>query len=117
VLDTGESRRPWGSRYVRTLVPLLFRVASSYVVHSEFDRQLVSAAYGIPLQRLHVIPHIAYALDGWPLSDRPRPKQVDDECRLLPPDKDRCPATEHDGRSPNDGRVDEGRAGRPELWP
>jgi glycosyltransferase involved in cell wall biosynthesis len=90
VQDTGESNHPWASFYVRTLVPLLLRMASSFVAHSEFERQLLSRAYGIPPERLSVIPnslsvitHVADDREEKPSAGRPQHRHQDDECRLL----------------------------------
>jgi glycosyltransferase involved in cell wall biosynthesis len=60
VLDTGEDRLGWVRRYVRLVAPVLFRLADRYVVHSEFERQLVASHYGLPLDRIETIPHAAY---------------------------------------------------------
>jgi len=83
VLDTGEVRHPWVSRYVGAVAPLLFHLATRYVVHSEFDKTLLNHAYGIPSIKMHVIPHPAYALAERSLPIRARPTTLVDECHLL----------------------------------
>lgn len=60
VLDTGEERLAWAGAYVRTVAPWLFRLAGGYVVHSEYDRQLVIDRYGLPTHRIATIPHATY---------------------------------------------------------
>jgi glycosyltransferase involved in cell wall biosynthesis len=59
-LDVGEARLPWATAYVRRLAPLLFRMASRYVVHSQFDARLITSEYGLPSKRVVVIPHSSY---------------------------------------------------------
>lgn len=59
-LDTGETKLGWVRRYVALAAPHLFRLASGYVVHSEHDRRLVSDLYGLPPERIEIIPHATY---------------------------------------------------------
>lgn len=61
VLDPGEQSRKWFSAYVRRLSPRLFAAASGFVVHSEFDRALVSERYALPTDQIAVIPHATYS--------------------------------------------------------
>jgi glycosyltransferase involved in cell wall biosynthesis len=79
-LDVGESRLPWARAYVRKLAPRLFRMASAYVAHSQFDARLVTAAYGLPSPTLTVIPHPSYDHHEPPPPPRGRPPG---ECALL----------------------------------
>src|SRR2546430_13327644 len=60
VLDPGEDGLVWVSRYVGLGAPWLFRLASGYVVHSEYDRQLVTDRYGATTRPLAIIPHATY---------------------------------------------------------
>ncbi len=60
VLDPGEQGRRFFSAYVRRFSPRLFAGAAAFVVHSEFDRALVSERYGLADQRIEVIPHATY---------------------------------------------------------
>lgn len=57
VLDPGEANHPWVARYVRNIAPWLYRCCHAFVVHSEFDRQLVSSRYGIDESALSIVPH------------------------------------------------------------
>jgi glycosyltransferase involved in cell wall biosynthesis len=59
-LDTGEDRVALFSRYVNLLAPRLFRMAQEYVVHSEFDRDLIVGRFGLPADAFHVVPHASY---------------------------------------------------------
>lgn len=59
-LDTGEDRVALFSRYVDLLAPRLFRMADRYVVHSEFDRDLIAQRFGLPVDAFHVVPHASY---------------------------------------------------------
>lgn len=60
VMDPGEGSLGWLNRYVRLVGPWLFRLASGYVVHSEHDRRLVAARFGLDMTRAVVIPHGPY---------------------------------------------------------
>lgn len=60
-LDTGEDRIGVAKRYVGACGPLLMRLASGFVVHSEHDRALISKRFGIPPTLVQVIPHPTYA--------------------------------------------------------
>jgi glycosyltransferase involved in cell wall biosynthesis len=60
VLDPGEQNRKWFSAYVRRFSPRLFATAAGFVVHSEYDRALVSERYGLADERIEVIPHATY---------------------------------------------------------
>jgi glycosyltransferase involved in cell wall biosynthesis len=79
-LDTGEDRLPWVRRYVKLLVPLLFGLADRYVVHSEFDRRLVSSRFDLPDDRIDTIPHATVDHYGKGGSWREAPE---DCCNLL----------------------------------
>jgi glycosyltransferase involved in cell wall biosynthesis len=45
VLDTGEARIGWVNWYVRLVLPLLMRLASGFVMHSEYDRAELNRLY------------------------------------------------------------------------
>ncbi len=47
VLDTGEASLWYARFYVRVLVPLLLRLVHGFVVHSEYDRQLMQSNYDL----------------------------------------------------------------------
>lgn len=59
-LDTGEDARPYVGRYVNALAPRLFDGADAYVVHSDFDRELVTRRFGIDPGAVHLVPHATY---------------------------------------------------------
>lgn len=56
VLDTGELRIPGVKAYVSALSRLLLRFVDGFVVHSEFDRAALAAAYPIAGRPVGVIP-------------------------------------------------------------
>jgi glycosyltransferase involved in cell wall biosynthesis len=60
LLDTGELRLPFARAYVALLAPLLIRLASGFVVHSEFDRQALEQKYDVSRRPVSVIPHGPY---------------------------------------------------------
>lgn len=78
VLDTGEDRLAWAGAYVRTVAPWLFRLAGGYVVHSEYDRQLVIDRYGLPTNRIATIPHATY--DHYHEQRGARQRMAPEEC-------------------------------------
>jgi|SRR5665213_1013239 len=58
--DTGEARVPLIGRLVRRGMRKLIASASTFVVHSEWDRDRMAAAMGLPLDRVHVVHHGPY---------------------------------------------------------
>jgi glycosyltransferase involved in cell wall biosynthesis len=60
VLDPGESRLPLARTYARILGPWLLRLASAFVVHSEYDRAVLARRYSIRKRAVAVIPHGPY---------------------------------------------------------
>src|SRR5437763_13097965 len=60
VLDPAEDGLVWASRYVGLGAPWLFRLAGGYVVHSEYDRQMVTERYGATNRPRAIIPHATY---------------------------------------------------------
>jgi glycosyltransferase involved in cell wall biosynthesis len=60
VLDPGEDSMVWVAKYVGFLAPRLYKLASAYVVHSDFDRRLVCDRYSLNSKTVHVIPHATY---------------------------------------------------------
>jgi glycosyltransferase involved in cell wall biosynthesis len=46
--------------YSKIMGSLIRHLATSNVVHSEIDRQLIGSHYGIDLEKIHVIPHGVY---------------------------------------------------------
>jgi len=79
-LDTGEQRIPLVGSYVRSLAPRLFRAADALVVHSRFDLDLITRAYGLPSDRFRVVPHAAGSHSPQGPIWREAP---DDTCNLL----------------------------------
>lgn len=59
-LDTGEDKVKAFSAYVNLLAPRLFRMADRFVVHSEFDKDLIVGRFGLPEGSFHVVPHASY---------------------------------------------------------
>jgi glycosyltransferase involved in cell wall biosynthesis len=60
ILDTGEAKLQPVQIYVNLVAPLLMRLASGFVVHSDYDRPLIEKQYklkGLPFAR---IPHGPY---------------------------------------------------------
>ena len=62
VLDTGEAKLPLVQAYVRMLAPLLVKMAHGFVIHSEFDRELLRKHYNLDNRPIALIPHGPYAL-------------------------------------------------------
>jgi glycosyltransferase involved in cell wall biosynthesis len=60
VLDTGEARLALARMYVNLVFPLFMRMASGFVVHSEFDRAALEKRYGFRGQSVARIPHGPY---------------------------------------------------------
>ncbi len=61
VLDTGEARLPLVQAYVRLIAPVLVRMAHGFVIHSEFDRELLRKHYNLEKRPIALIPHGPYA--------------------------------------------------------
>ncbi|MEO7059010.1 MAG: glycosyltransferase [Lapillicoccus sp.] len=63
VQDTGEARIPGVVRYVRKVMDLLLRQVDAHVVHSRYDLDLLSAAYGLDEDgdaSVRIVPHGPY---------------------------------------------------------
>lgn len=60
VLDPGEAKLPPAQVYVRLLAPLLIRLAQGFVVHSEYDRQLLQKHYDLEQRPVTLIYHGPY---------------------------------------------------------
>jgi glycosyltransferase involved in cell wall biosynthesis len=58
--DTGESRIPLASRYLRLVGREVLKRCQGAVVHSEFDRQEVLDHFDLPDIPIHVAPHGPY---------------------------------------------------------
>jgi glycosyltransferase involved in cell wall biosynthesis len=58
--DVGEASIGIAHRYVRTLMPRLLSVVDAHVVHSDFDRQTIPAAYPLGNAIVRVMPHGPY---------------------------------------------------------
>jgi glycosyltransferase involved in cell wall biosynthesis len=59
--DVGEAERRWVRAYVHRIAPFLFWCASRFVVHSAYDRSLISEQFGIETSDVTVIQHAAYS--------------------------------------------------------
>ncbi|MCG8350587.1 MAG: glycosyltransferase family 4 protein [Chloroflexales bacterium] len=60
VQDTGEANIPLARTYVGLLAPLLMRLASGFVIHSEYDRPALQQRYALGNRPVAVIPHGPY---------------------------------------------------------
>jgi glycosyltransferase involved in cell wall biosynthesis len=58
--DVGEAAMPIARRYVRTLMPRLLSLVDAHVVHSDFDRKAIPAAYPLGNTIVRVMPHGPY---------------------------------------------------------
>jgi glycosyltransferase involved in cell wall biosynthesis len=70
-LDSGEARLPLIGRLARRGLKALCRQASVLIVHSDWDRDRMSASLGISPARFRVIPHGPYPISGAARDDRP----------------------------------------------
>lgn len=60
VLDTGEAKLPLVQAYVRLFAPLMVRLAHGFVIHSEYDRQMLHRHYNLEKRSIALIPHGPY---------------------------------------------------------
>ncbi len=60
ILDTAESAIPAARWYVGALMPLMLRMTSGFVVHSEYDRDALEETYGLGDRPVAMIPHGPY---------------------------------------------------------
>jgi glycosyltransferase involved in cell wall biosynthesis len=60
VQDVGEQRVPLVGLYVSRIFPLLLRLASASVIHSEHDRAALLSRFGSHLGTTTVLPHAPY---------------------------------------------------------
>lgn len=60
VQDTGEARLAVARAYVQLLAPALMRLASGFVLHSEYDRPIVERRFAIGGRPVALIPHGPY---------------------------------------------------------
>ena len=58
--DVGEAAMPIARRYVQTLMPRLLSLVDAHVVHSDFDREAIPAAYSLGDAIVRVMPHGPY---------------------------------------------------------
>jgi glycosyltransferase involved in cell wall biosynthesis len=58
--DVGEAAMPLARRYVQTLMPRLLSLVDAHVVHSDFDREAIPAAYALGNTIVRVMPHGPY---------------------------------------------------------
>ncbi|MBV9021072.1 MAG: glycosyltransferase family 4 protein [Ktedonobacteraceae bacterium] len=67
VLDTGEAKLRLAQAYVRLVAPLVARLAHGFVIHSEYDRNLLQEHYDLEKRPVALIPHGPY--DHYQLTD------------------------------------------------
>lgn len=79
-LDVSEAEHAWINRYVRTVSPLLFRLADGFVVHSEFDRRLVHERLELPDVPMELIPLANFDMYALEEAAREAPADV---CNIL----------------------------------
>jgi glycosyltransferase involved in cell wall biosynthesis len=79
ILDTAEASRRLAPIYVRFLIRPLLRLATVYVVHSEFDQHAVRSNFG--LSDAVVVPHGPFDHVGG--GERPPLRDPDGICSLL----------------------------------
>jgi glycosyltransferase involved in cell wall biosynthesis len=60
VLDTGEAKLPLVQAYVRLVAPLVVRLAHGFVIHSEYDREMLQRHYDLKKRPVALIPHGPY---------------------------------------------------------
>lgn len=60
VQDPGEAKLPLAQLYTRALAPFLIRMAHGFVIHSEYDRELLQRHYDLKGQPIVLIPHGSY---------------------------------------------------------
>jgi glycosyltransferase involved in cell wall biosynthesis len=60
VLDTGEAKLLIARLYVRFIAPFIVRLASGFVIHSEYDRELLMRHYNLEKRLITLIPHGPY---------------------------------------------------------
>lgn len=60
VLDTGEARIPLARAYARLFAPLFVWLAQGFVIHSEFDRNVLARYYNLEKRPVEVIHHGPY---------------------------------------------------------
>jgi glycosyltransferase involved in cell wall biosynthesis len=85
VQDVGEQVLPLAGRYVNIGLPLLLRLSSAVVVHSDFDRAAIEDRYGALSGHVFRIPHGPYTLSARSIaSTRPIAGLAPESpCRLL----------------------------------
>jgi len=58
IIETGEANIPVARVYIRSVAPILMRLANGFAVHSEFDRDLVVQTWRVGRRRpIAVLPH------------------------------------------------------------
>jgi glycosyltransferase involved in cell wall biosynthesis len=60
VLDTAEAKLPLVQAYVQHVAPLMVRLAHGFVIHSQYDRQLLQEHYNLKERPVALIPHGPY---------------------------------------------------------
>lgn len=60
VLDTGEAKLPLARFYVQLIAPLMVWLAQGFVIHSEYDQQLLTKYYHLGTRPVALIHHGPY---------------------------------------------------------
>jgi glycosyltransferase involved in cell wall biosynthesis len=74
VQDTGEQQIPFAGRYVSLVFPLLLRLASGSVVHSDYDRAALEKRFGRELGTVATLAHAPYEFYALPEEPMPEPQ-------------------------------------------
>jgi glycosyltransferase involved in cell wall biosynthesis len=82
VQDVGELQIPLVGRYVSLAFPLLLRMASGSIVHSEHDRIALQKRFGADLGNIATFPHAPYGFFG-PSPDRVAVSEPSEVTQLL----------------------------------
>ncbi len=83
VQDTGEMRIPFARCYVNLLAPWLMRLASGFVIHSEYDRPALEQRYTLGQRPVAVIPLGPFDHHRDMQSDQVRREAPQQCCNLL----------------------------------
>ena len=83
VLDTGEANLPIARAYVRVIAPLIVRMAHGFVIHSEYDRELLKKHYNLEKRLIALIPHGPYYENHETKSKQKFPNTEISCCNLL----------------------------------
>ena len=83
VLDPAEASQPMVQRYVRAISPALLQLTAGFVVHSEYDREILEEQYKLGERPVALIPHGPYNQYVGAASAAARQEEHATVCRLL----------------------------------